>query len=315
MTEWRQPETASEWLIALRESPEDTELRADFNAWLAADAENQRDWQEISRTYELLGHTSPMPGLAAAEHAPKRRNAISRRAMLGLAGAGIAASLAVFVVIDAAPPYDADYTTGTAEDRRIELADGSNLHLGPESAIAVDIDDERRVIRLFAGEAYFDVAGAPDSPFHVVTEDVEARVIGTTFEIQLADESTTVAVQEGEVEVSRLESGSEAQQLEAGDWLRLAANSAQQRGHIPPDQIAAWRSGRLIAKDRSVAEVVSLLRRYHSGMVLLPSEELARQSVTGVYTLADPISALRAIASAQDAELQEFTPWVVVLSE
>lgn len=315
MTERKQPETASEWLIALREAPEDPELLTDFDAWLAADAENLRNWHEISHTYELLGQLGSPPATTVREHASKRRRGMSRRATIGLAGAGIAASLAVFVAIGVTPSYDADYATSTAEDKQIELSDGSSLHLGPESAVAVDFDNDQRTIRLFSGEAYFDVAHLPTKPFHVVTEDLETHVTGTTFEVQLTGESTMVAVQEGAVEVSHQHGGDEPEQLEAGDWLRLSSSNSIQRGWVQPEQVAAWRRGRLIVKDRSVAEVVSLLRRYHSGVVLMPGDTLARRSVTGVYDLADPNTALRAVASAQEAQLREFTPWIVVLSE
>lgn len=315
MTEWGQPETASEWLIALREAPEDEDLRARFADWLAAETENLQSWREISRTYELLGQTTPIPVSDIAERTPKRQPAMSRRAMFGLAGAGIAAAVALYVTIGDAPSYDADYTTATGEDRRIELADGSSLHLGPESAVAVDYSEDRRVVRLFAGEAYFDVVPEPTKPFHVATQSLEARVLGTAFEVQLTEGSTTVAVQEGRVGINGLQGAEIPEHLGAGDWLRLVPGGSLQTGSMPPDQVAAWRNGRLIVRDLSVAEVVSRLRRYHSGAVLLPGERLARRSVTGVYDLTDPIAALRAIASAQGAKLHQFTPWVVVLSE
>ena len=53
------PATASDWLIALGEQPANDELRARFEAWLAASPDHRRDWAEIARTAEALGQAEP----------------------------------------------------------------------------------------------------------------------------------------------------------------------------------------------------------------------------------------------------------------
>ena len=53
------PATASDWLIALGEQPANEELRARFEAWLAASPDHRRDWAEIARTAEALDQAEP----------------------------------------------------------------------------------------------------------------------------------------------------------------------------------------------------------------------------------------------------------------
>ena len=54
--------------------------------------------------------------------------------------------------------WRADYTTVAGEQRRIALADGSIVILNTDSALALDFNDDRRGVRLLAGEAYFESA-------------------------------------------------------------------------------------------------------------------------------------------------------------
>ena len=53
------PETASDWLIAIGEQPVNEELRARFEAGLAASPDHRRDWAEVARTAEVLGYAEP----------------------------------------------------------------------------------------------------------------------------------------------------------------------------------------------------------------------------------------------------------------
>ena len=67
------PRKASEWLVALIERPEDPHLRLAFETWLADDPAHLRDWQEMSRTYEVMGRTRPAHAEAWAASAAEGR--------------------------------------------------------------------------------------------------------------------------------------------------------------------------------------------------------------------------------------------------
>ena len=83
----------------------------------------------------------------------------------------------------------------------------------------------------------------------------------------------------------------------------------------PPDQVAAWRRGRLIANDRPVSEVVDELRPYFSGLIVLTDGAFGRRRVTGVYDLHDPVAALRALAQAhRGVSVRRISPWLMVVS-
>jgi ferric-dicitrate binding protein FerR (iron transport regulator) len=69
------PDTASKWLLALAERPDDGALRAAFERWRGASADNARDWMEINRTASLLATSVPPREPGWAEFLRQRRAA------------------------------------------------------------------------------------------------------------------------------------------------------------------------------------------------------------------------------------------------
>ena len=313
------PATASDWLIALGERPANAELRARFEAWLDASPDHRRDWAEIARTAEALGQAEPAHRHEWGEFVRRRRAeraSASRRVGRGrwaaFAALAAAACLAFVFGGNLMLRSEADYMTATAEQRRVQLADGTVVLLAPESAIDVVYGEGARRVRLLKGRAYFDVA-ADRRPFVVQAREVEARDIGTAFDVGLDALGVDVAVREGIVDVSVARNGTAAR-LEGGDWLRVTAAGRVERGRMPADQVASWMQGQLVVKNRPVGEVVDALRPYFDGVVVLRGATLAGQPLTGVYNLSDPVEALRAVARAQGASLQRISPWLIVIS-
>lgn len=342
MDDRSRPRRASEWLIELAERPADGDLRRSFDAWLTADPANARDWAEVERTYSLLGQTAPAhtaewrdersgtpvappvatvrptgqrvrPRPVADRQRPVQQG--RRRPLAGLAAAGLAAGVALAVLPGAVTRLSADAVTATAEVRSLLLADGSRVHLAPQTAIAVSVTDAGRSVRLLAGSAFFEVRPDPRRPFHVDAGLLDATVLGTAFEVSRDGGAGSVAVEEGSVRVET-EAGNPplVARLGAGDRVRLASQGVVVRDRVPPDRVATWRDGVLVANDRPVAEVVDELRRYHRGLLVLRGDRLAAQPLTGVYSLADPAAALDAIADAQGASVYRLSPWVLVIA-
>jgi len=315
------PATASDWLITLGEQPANDELRARFEAWLAASPDHRRDWVEIAHTANALGRAEPAhrhewgefvrQRLAERARASRR---VGRRRLAGLAALAAAACLAVVFGGNLMLRIEADHMTATAEQRRVQLADGTVVLLAPESAIDVAYGEDARRVRLLKGRAYFEVV-AERRPFAVEARGVEARDIGTAFDVGLDTRGVDVGVREGIVDVSAVRvPAAIAERLEAGDWMRVATTGEVERGRMPADQVASWMQGQLVVKNRPVGEVVDALRPYFGGLVVLRGAALAAQPLTGVYNLSDPVEALRAVARAQGATMHRISPWFIVIS-
>lgn len=318
------PSTASDWLIALGEQPANDELRDRFEAWLAASPDHQRDWAEVARTAEVLGHAEPAhrhewgafvrQRKADRAAASRAASAGRRRRVVGLAALAAAACIAFVFGGNLMLRIEADHMTATAEQRRVQLADGTVVLLAPESAIDVAYGEAARRVRLLKGRAYFEVA-ADRRPFAVQAREVEARDIGTAFDVGLDARGVDVAVREGIVDVSAARvPAAVAERLLAGDWVRVTMTGRIERGRLPADQVASWMQGQLVVKNRPVGEVVDALRPYFDGLVVLRGAALADEPLTGVYNLSDPVEALRAVARAQGASMHRISPWLIVIS-
>jgi transmembrane sensor len=312
---------AGHWLIALQEEPDDAVLADRFTAWRAADAQNAAAWTEICHVYGLIGQTepafepqwnvSPDPVLPKAPLPGARghrfRHFIAGTTVLVLATAAWLLAPAMLTRLTA------DYSTATAEIEAVDLTDGSKVWLGPDSAIDVAWYADRREMRLRAGTAFFEVAPDAARPFSVNIDGVKTTVLGTAFDIRRDAYGVEIAVQHGKVRVA---SGPKvlADHLTAGQWLRIDNMGSSQQGARAATQIGAWRQYQLIARNQSIAEIIDQIRPYFSGIIIVDDESLAERRLTGIYNLADPVSALEAVAQGHDAVLKHFTPWVLVLS-
>lgn len=325
------PNSASEWLVALLESPEDATLHEAFQGWVVQDPSHRQDWAEISNTYRLLGETIPIHVEDWADYAvqnPQSRSLptveakvvpfMRRRSVQitqGILGVAMAACLGLFAFTGTFDRMRADSVTGTGELKRIELSDGSVVRLGPESALESTFSAVDRRVRLIDGMAYFDVTSDPDRPFVISAGDVTTMVVGTAFEVTMFDDAVVVSVREGRVRVERTGSVGAAEFLSAGDRLRVGGDGTQVLTRLKPDHVAAWLNGQFIANDTAVSDVVDVLSRYVEGPVVLYGDELARQPLTGVYNLSAAHSAIRSVADANGAELYQPSPWSVFIVE
>lgn len=300
---------AMDWLMQVRDAPADAALRARVEAWIAADAAHARAWDQARLTWQLLGR-API-GRAAPVAAP----VVRRRPMRG-AFAAMAACLLLVFAPALTVRLQADHATGIGETRRVGLEDGSAIHLAPQSAVRTSFADTRRTVELLAGEAFFEVVRDPARPFVVTAKGLDARVLGTAFDVRIGAETLTVGVQSGAVGVGY--GGGVlpvAAKLGPGERIVVSRNDGTaRRDGIPPADIAAWRDGRLFFADTPVAEVVDELRRYHPGWIVVASDRLAAERVTGLYDPGDPDRALRALVRPAGGQVREVTPFLHVLS-
>lgn len=313
---------ATNWLIALREEPEDATLRARFDAWIDASPANAAAWAETHHLDELIGRAHP----AGSAHEDRKilpgdfARAAARRQPRRIAIVAMVSAMAACLMLAFAPGMllwlQAAHMTSTAEIRTLSLDDGSIVRLGPASAIDVAFAPTERRVRLLKGEAFFEVVRDTSRPFTVESDDVRTTVLGTSFEVRLAgDGATDVAVRDGVVRVSWNKAVPPAsEQLLAGDRVRIGGAGQVTRSSGPPDETAAWLHGQIVARDRSVADLIDELRRYHRGTIVIADGGLARERVTGVYNLSNPAIALRAVASAHGATVRQISPWLVVIS-
>jgi transmembrane sensor len=192
---------ATLWLVRLQDDPTDPNLLADFNEWKTADPANSRAWAGVQRLSAaakgldrqlenrrrkkltaVRSANRATGGVATISQA--RPATVSRRLYAGIAGLAVAACIAFVVAPAVVLHLQSDAITDTAEDRLIELPDGSRMTLAAGSAVAFAYAQSERRITLLKGEAFFQVKPDTGRPFRVLTADVTTTVVGTSFDVR-----------------------------------------------------------------------------------------------------------------------------------
>lgn len=291
-----------------------------FERWLRSDPRHQRAYRDIETLWADLGHVTS--GEVRTPTARARRNSrwasVVRVHRRRWAPTAIAAGLALAVtgtVQDWPTRLRADAMTATGERRVIDLADGSRVQLNTSSAVAVHMDDKRRVIRLLKGEASFDVAADRYRPFIVEAAGGLTTALGTRFIVRSDANATRITVTEHRVRVA-YGASDKAQQILLGEGQAVTYGPSHGLGHSQPVNGAdaeAWTQGLLVFENRPLGEVVAELARYHAGYVQVVGQSVADRRVSGVFRVGDPVAAFEKLQHTLHLRSARLTDRLIVL--
>ncbi|MFC0709332.1 FecR family protein [Azorhizophilus paspali] len=203
----------------------------------------------------------------------------------------------------------ADHRTAMGEHRHLELADGSQLELAPETRLDLDFDARRRTLRLYAGELYVRVASDPARPFLVEAADGSIRALGTGFDVRREGSRVRLVVTEHAVRVSR---GDERIDVQAGQSLEYGEHGLSAPVAVDIDSATAWRRHRLLFDGQPLGEVLDALSRYQPGLLLVRDERLRRLPVTGLFDTRDPDALLELLERSLPIRVRRL-PWVTLI--
>lgn len=291
---------AVEWFVLLRDDEATAEDRRAFAHWLAADPAHEAAWRSVERMWDGLDALAP--DVARLRRKPRKASRLKK----GAAAALLLAALGIGWQMTPAGLF-ADYRTAVGERRTVALQDGSKVDLGAASALDVSFSAGERRVRLLAGEAFFTVTKDAARPFVVAAENGEVKVLGTAFDVKIAD-GVVVAVARNAVQVSAQiadqASGRAAAVPDApvvvrqGQIVRYDSAGISAVGTADLDSIQAWRRGQLVFRDVPLDTVLAELQRYRSGRIALLGGALGQRRVTAVFDAAKADSALDTIAES-----------------
>lgn len=142
-----------------------------------------------------------------------------------------------------------ELTGGTLEvsslDSWVELVfdDGSEVWVSGPAVVTISDGEAGKLIRLREGDLSLDVRPQPEGrPMRVITPSAEAVVLGTQFNVSANSTSTSLIVNEGKVQVTRLADGS-VEEVSA-DHRVVAALEHGSRFEASPrgEYVQVWKS-------------------------------------------------------------------------
>jgi transmembrane sensor len=283
-----------------------------LDARLARDSAFADAYQRVQESWDAVGRHATSPELMAMREqaiARARKVNVRRWSLPGARSwsrrrwAGIAAFLIAGAVGWQLSPYGYDsglYKTGLGEQRVVELADHSHLVLDARTRLRVRFTKDARIVELMEGQAQFSVAKDPTRPFKVEAGARTIVAVGTVFDVAYIDREVQVSMVEGKVAVlSRDESPlpavaepkggpADSVELSAGQGLEVRRDgSATVLPKADLEAATAWRQGKVIFRDESLAEAVHRLNRYSKQQVVIDDPVLAQMRVNGVFDSGD----------------------------
>lgn len=303
---------AAYWLERLQDDATGDE--ALFQIWLAADEANRDAWDRALDLWDSFDVADGVEELEAL-----RREALSMppdRRAFPWHGYAIAASLAAAVGavgwFTLAPPTDgdaerriarveapdpqrfgmADYRTAIGETKTVALADGSKVTLDTDSAVDIAMGGKDRLVRLLRGQAYFDVAHDPASPFRVAVGERVVSVLGTRFNAKLSSRETRILLVQGAIAVSKggdpADPAPAFRQLSPGDQLVVRAGMADRVSKVDPAAGLEWRRGFVQFDGDMLGDAVEELNRYSAKKLLVRQPAVAGLRISGAFPTGKP---------------------------
>ena len=280
---------AREWQVLLHSGRATAIDQAAARAWRLQSPAHEQAASEVERLWALLGQAAAEP--VAPVIALRRR---SWRWSVPLATAALLL-LAAWLPQHTWLGWYADLATAPGEIRRIELEDGSMITLNGATALDWSNEGSQRTIRLYRGEADFQVAPDAARPFVVEAGPAHIRVTGTRFDVDYSAEQVVLAVTEGKVLAS--DAKAVPKQVVASQQVRWQSDELQDIQPLDARQQLAWLRGKLVFRAQPLSEVFARLQRSQSERVLFVDDSVRDLKVTGVFASDEPHAVLRAIES------------------
>jgi transmembrane sensor len=314
---------AAEWVMRIRSGLTGGE-QVEFARWIQRAPDHAALYAEMKATWQLLDglHSDPRfptqgaPGVfptSAPKLAPRQRKPKFVRLRLGFGALAAAAMIALVWALWIVPrmtpfAYAHSATTQIGARQRLDLPDGSTVHVNTSSEVEIEFTVAERRVRLNRGEAFFQVASHRAWPFRVQAAGVSVRAVGTAFNVRYRNDSIEVLVSEGKVGVdSRAAERSAAPPRELGAAPTGFERRLVGRGEkaiialgvdshppaepvrvqpVPAPQLQtalAWQDGRLEFTDVPLQEMLAEFNRYNRHQLIVEDSQLAMQRFGGVF--------------------------------
>lgn len=281
---------AAEWCMRLNTEDCSEDDREAFQHWLQANPRHAQEYLamlDIWLLSERLPRQQPPPTsrrtstTTLATMPPRRRRRPSLRAAAALV---LALPLAAYGgwMLGWLPN---DYHRYQTEHQLLQVAlpDGSDLELNLDTRLSFSNYRDHRRVDLTSGEAYFHVQHDSSHPFVVAVDDSTITVTGTRFNVLRYQDNVVVTVTEGSVRV-RTTAQSGDSSLTPGLQASYHLGDAQPRTNtIDTDKALAWRDGKLILDDLSLAQALPLINRYLETPLELADNATANLRIGGIY--------------------------------
>lgn len=287
---------AAHWFVRLQDAELSAEERQRFDAWRAQKPEHQYEFDVLQGLWsatDLLPKARLQALCEAPVERPKRRGIV--RYAVAASVLAVALGLGLFSGLDHPKPYSAEFSTRVGEHRQVALPDGSVMDLNSRSVVAVHFEKGRRGVELKQGEAMFSVEHDTSRPFVVAAGAGQVTVTGTRFDVRRDDDQTRVVVEAGTVKVQG-RAPDDIVTLTAGRGTHIDSQGNVVAAYaVNPEELTAWRTGKLVFNNASLGEVAREVSRYREQPLRVSTAAVSNLRLTSVFKANDTDALLKAL--------------------
>ena len=196
-------------------------------------------------------------------------------------------------------------STDFGEWKALLLADSTQVDLNANSTLSYDAQDPRQVY--LQGEAFFQVTRKPltDEEFLVHTEDLSIRVLGTSFNVNNRNGTTSVFLEEGVITLEI--DGQETITMEPGDLLSYSKSTKQLsevRKSISVEN-TSWKDGTLVFRQTQLVAVLHQLEEIYGVSLEVSDSTLGTRLISGGVPIKNLQIALNTLQGIYDLKIEE----------
>jgi hypothetical protein len=177
--------------------------------------------------------------------------------------------------------------------QRVLLSDGTLVQLNAGSKLTFPASFTGKTREVFLkGEGFFEVSKNAQMPFIVKTDQIDIRVLGTTFNISAySDEQfVTTVLLEGKVNVEEKDKLFTNEKLTLSPGQGCFYSVADKHSNVKEVSVSdyvLWKDGLYKFQDMPLREVANRVRRYYNMNIQVNDEQLANTLVSGKLVLTD----------------------------
>lgn len=299
---------AAQWLLELRETPNNPKTQQEWQSWLNASPEHHLAWQRIEKFSGQLSHISP----ELARSALSTPNKHPRRVFITSAAISLFAGPTLWYghQHSSVQGIFADYRTRFGETQLVTLKDGTQLTLNSDSIVNIYYD-AMTTVRLIKGDIFVVTSSnAVKAPLLIDLGYATAQPLGTRFLVSnQKNKKANISVYEGAVRLQPAEHNASPLRLNEGDAGVVSQHSAKYLG-ASKKRDYAWINGMLITKDTPLPEFLQQLSRHFPGHYQVKGEAHSVQ-VSGSFRLDNRDNILNVLQAAYALKLTKTRRWLV----
>jgi len=203
---------------------------------------------------------------------------------------------------------------------QVTLSDNSSVWLNSGSKLIypVRFADKKREVYL-EGEAIFEVSHNKQRPFHVITRDMDIKVLGTVFDVSAyTDDATSSTILEsGSVELkyktNSLLSQSKITMVPGMLAVYDPIEKSVKQTQVNTKLYTSWREGYFVFERQSLEEILKKISRYYNVSIQLEDQSMANETFTGPLDLRNSATqVLEIIAVMINAKVKNIDNQIII---